>query len=734
MTKKYSVRNSNQTDKNLQGSSYTGNNLEGYNFESANIQGVDFTGANLKNANFKGAIAENTNFEKADIRGVDFTGANLINANFKSTVAGLVPNWTISFLSILFVLASLSVICLVIAGQLAGDRIIPNHNPGIYPDNYWEELWLAVIIILIFSIFLVNVIKNKLATAFQITLIAGIIIISYRFVNALVLLILRVEFRTINVSLTSSVQATVVGFGIGALAVAIAITISIAKIIGGKIAHVIVLLGTIIATLLTTIFLSQTGAHIISVTIGGCLASLGIILGNYIAICTFSKERKYPLVWNIAIFLAAIGGTNFQKANLTDADFARATVKCTDFRGARLIRTFWYRAKQIDFIRAGNSYLENLQVRQLVSTGEGSDRNFERLDLRGINLQGANLVKANFIDADFYQANLQGANLSGAKLIRTNFERADLTGTNLTGSCIQDWVITSSTKLEQIICDHVFLKWEDQDKRDQIPPRGKFKEGGFVTFIRHILDTVELYHNKDINPRLALNVLQKMSRDYDEPLDIVALGKKGDKIFIQVKVSENIQREKLRDDYYSRYDEDLKLWSGNIHNLPPTVNSFIEKRINEIASEKTDDFVFVDATYIDGNYTQNYQGEINMTGERNIQANRDYRETHINDRGTYVEGDYYNNPQQKQTLAEAAQEIQQLLSQLEKSYSTDTTMGKMALATEAIQHIDSNPSLHARILSALKVGSIKAFEQSLDHPAASFVIGALEDWQKSKQI
>ncbi len=287
--------------------------------------------------------------------------------------------------------------------------------------------------------------------------------------------------------------------------------------------------------------------------------------------------------------------------------------------------------------------------------------------------------------------------------------------------------------LDGVICDYVYLKWVNGDKRDQMPPRGQFKEGGFVTFVRYILDTVELYHEKDINPRLALNVLQKMSREYDEPFDIVALGKRGERVFIQVKVSENIIREDFKDNYYSKYDKGLQLWSGNIHQLPPTVNSFIEKRINEIAAEKTDDFVFVDATYVEGNYTQTYQGEINMSDNRNIQAGRDYRETHVNDQGTYVEGDYYNNPEQKQNLAEAAAEIQALLEQLENSYPTDTTTGKMALATEAIAQIENNPTLTARILSALKVGSVKAFEQFLNHPAASFVIGALEDWQKTKE-
>jgi hypothetical protein len=91
------------------------------------------------------------------------------------------------------------------------------------------------------------------------------------------------------------------------------------------------------------------------------------------------------------------------------------------------------------------------------------------------------------------------------------------------------------------------------------------------------------------------------------------------------------------------------------------------------------------------------------------------------------------NEAQQRNLAEAAAEIQQLLEQLEKSYPTNTTMGKMQIATEAISQIDSNPTLAARILSALKVGGISAFEQFLNHPAASFVIGALEDWQETKK-
>ncbi|MDY6902041.1 MAG: hypothetical protein SWZ49_28815 [Cyanobacteriota bacterium] len=89
------------------------------------------------------------------------------------------------------------------------------------------------------------------------------------------------------------------------------------------------------------------------------------------------------------------------------------------------------------------------------------------------------------------------------------------------------------------------------------------------------------------------------------------------------------------------------------------------------------------------------------------------------------------NEAQSKNLAEAAKEIQELLEQLDKTYDTSTTFGKMQVATETIKTIENNPDLKVRIISALKVGGVKAFEQFLNHPAASFVIGALEDWQKS---
>ncbi|MGF1675561.1 MAG: hypothetical protein ACFCUV_18030 [Rivularia sp. (in: cyanobacteria)] len=112
------------------------------------------------------------------------------------------------------------------------------------------------------------------------------------------------------------------------------------------------------------------------------------------------------------------------------------------------------------------------------------------------------------------------------------------------------------------------------------------------------------------------------------------------------------------------------------------------------------------------NFSQNFHGSVN-----NAVGN--------------VEGNFNLNSQQ-QTLLEAAAEIQKLLNQLSQTYPTTTTTEKMAVATTAIQHIENNSNLRQRVLSALKTGGIQALGQMLNHPASTFVIAALDDWQKSQ--
>ncbi|NES20762.1 MAG: hypothetical protein F6K41_17975, partial [Symploca sp. SIO3E6] len=78
-----------------------------------------------------------------------------------------------------------------------------------------------------------------------------------------------------------------------------------------------------------------------------------------------------------------------------------------------------------------------------------------------------------------------------------------------------------------------------------------------------------------------------------------------------------------------------------------------------------------------------------------------------------IGGDIYNNysPEQKQNLADAAAEIQQLLQQLEQSYPNATQIERQsAIAVTLQQEIKQNPTLRARLKNALKEGGIEALK------------------------
>ncbi|NES43426.1 hypothetical protein [Moorena sp. SIO2C4] len=76
-------------------------------------------------------------------------------------------------------------------------------------------------------------------------------------------------------------------------------------------------------------------------------------------------------------------------------------------------------------------------------------------------------------------------------------------------------------------------------------------------------------------------------------------------------------------------------------------------------------------------------------------------------------GDIYNNyaPEQKQNLADAAAEIQELLQQLQQSYPNATDMEIHSALTVTLQQaIKQNPTFKTRLRNALKEGGIEALK------------------------
>ena len=82
-------------------------------------------------------------------------------------------------------------------------------------------------------------------------------------------------------------------------------------------------------------------------------------------------------------------------------------------------------------------------------------------------------------------------------------------------------------------------------------------------------------------------------------------------------------------------------------------------------------------------------------------------------------------PEQKQTLAEAAEEIQNLLKQLEQTNPTATVEQQKAYVDAAI-----SPSIKQRCVGALKAGGETAIEEFLDNPYVNVGKAVVEGWLK----
>jgi hypothetical protein len=98
-----------------------------------------------------------------------------------------------------------------------------------------------------------------------------------------------------------------------------------------------------------------------------------------------------------------------------------------------------------------------------------------------------------------------------------------------------------------------------------------------------------------------------------------------------------------------------------------------------------------------------------------------------------VEGNYvtrgsinYGN-EKRQTLAESAAEIQDLLQQLEKSNPAASEAEIVAYVNEEIE-----PDLKSRLVNALKVGGEAAIENSLDSHYVSLIRALIKGWAVSE--
>ena len=84
-------------------------------------------------------------------------------------------------------------------------------------------------------------------------------------------------------------------------------------------------------------------------------------------------------------------------------------------------------------------------------------------------------------------------------------------------------------------------------------------------------------------------------------------------------------------------------------------------------------------------------------------------------------------PEERQSLAQAAVEIQQLLYQLSQKNITS-----MEVVTRIHQEIKCNPTLEARLESTLKAGGLEALSAIFNHPLFSIPAETVKGWLKAE--
>jgi len=505
------------------------------------------SGKNFQGKSFKGQNLMCADFSNANIQGADFTEANLTGANFTNAKAGLQNQWAITLVVVFVLFLSLGVVILAFASVFIVSLFTP------------EKLGSGFISLALLAIFFYTVDKEGLGSGKGVSpgwanaaaLMAFILTIA-----ALIGLIFHIG-EAPNFALIATIWVCI---WIGGWCI-IATNLAIYAVIGDRNKS----RNIAIVTLLIAIFLLGV-VRIVAMngSLSVALAAIGV--GFFVNIAEQALDEnndKYTSLRRIAFNFAARGGTNFKKADLTNANFTKAILKNTDLTGAILIQTSFSQTLKINLAITINTYLENPNMRELVTKRIAKDCNFDHLNLEGVNLYQAELENASFIGTNLSNANLQEANLKNATLAQTQLDGTDLTGATLTGACIEDWNITRSTKFNDVKCKYVFMRLITKDNKESFrkPDNSEeyFADGGFSDFIKPIFDTLDLYHTQNIDPRaIAIALKNLAANNPDAQLEIKAMEKRGDNFLIRLATSLEANRSELSAEYFNDYNE-LKL-------------------------------------------------------------------------------------------------------------------------------------------------------------------------------
>ena len=543
-------------------------NFRGHCFEGKNLAGIDFS--------------------QADIRGANFSKANLTGANFQGARTGIQPLWLLVLTLILLLSTALTSLIIPFASVAAtipvDDSLFNKTKTSLLEHLFW----------FVIAIFSINImVRRGLGStlgAWSIMLAATIptiAVLAPNDTNSIVKYIVEITF-TRSLGLAGIVAGAITG----------SVVIFVGLAISNRLIFIL-MAGVVILTASSTlieVILGSSGeekVELLSWVFAIVLTILVFLVTTHMGYRASRGDAKFSLIQSLSIFLLTLKGTQFQEADLTDADFTNAKLSGASFRDANLTRTRWFQGQGLDLSLTKGTYLDNYSIRNLVISGQGRDQNFDYQDLRGLNLQGFDLADASFIGTDLSNADLQDTNLSRTKLAQAQFYNTQMNRACLTGAYIQDWGISLNTQFEEVQCDFVYMHLPTSENPDPCrKPDNReeiFKPGDFADFITPIIKTLDLYKRQNVDPRIAAQTYKTLDLFHHQGIDpsaaaialkrlaeknpglgleVVALeGRGNDRVRLQARVSGEADPSQLSQEYFEQYGVIKDLTYGDLQSL-----------------------------------------------------------------------------------------------------------------------------------------------------------------------
>ncbi|MFN6540422.1 MAG: pentapeptide repeat-containing protein [Nostoc sp. EkiNYC01] len=233
-------------------------------------------------------------------------------------------------------------------------------------------------------------------------------------------------------------------------------------------------------------------------------------------------------LWDAILIQANLIHANLSGAKLAGAKFRKANLQCANFRG-------------ID-----SSFMTQINYYEIYS------ERYNKLDFTEADLTNADLTGADIIGANFSKTKLTGTKLIATQAIATNF-----TNSNFTGAFIQDWNINDKTKLDEVVCDYIYLK--NNKERYPYSFRNNFAPGEFTKLFQQAQETIDLIFSNGIDWQAFLTSFQKLQVECSgEELTIQAIENKNNGAFV-IRVNVPADGNKAEIEKYLKREYELAL-------------------------------------------------------------------------------------------------------------------------------------------------------------------------------